>query len=539
VRAAGPAGSLPSRRLPLTGGRFRARARRTLAVRNSPTVSSDTTAMSTPRPRSVARLAAASLLTIACQAPDEASETLDQGLGAHERVPGLVMGLRHNLTQADGSTVMPSGTGDAVGPIRGGDLGAPNHRGYEWWVVPDRADADPAALRLPPGVVVALKHNVNQRFAGITAFGRDPVSGPASFPGFVRQAGGDLTADRGSGYFWYESTGDGFTDWDSTANLPSMTVVGLKHVLNQPHKSFVWNGLHFDAGKDGPAPEGFVRRCGGDIERGTLRNGFCWYERAGGEPGYTGASIPSLEINLGRPIFVPPGSEGDADGDGLDDTLENLMALVSAPVFRFDSDEEDRRPNEPVTLFRVFPNPTEPGQLKIRWVFLYANDGGYGPWPAYCPFDSHPGDNDTATWDLGPTSEDGSSWQITRVRLGLNINNAAMSWPGSSRLEVRGRAHPVIYMSAGKHHEYFTRDNDENDSFYSGSGCNDRVNGQGPELPANLRFADRFTNVGEPNGRLIDGLGDIDPAFARESAWGTNPFLGPDASANHRQFTQP
>ena len=132
-------------------------------------------------------------------------------------VPGLVMGLQHNLNQAPAGTVMFSALSTQATHRDGGDIGAPLHRGYEWWSLPDNG-GNPASVRLPPGVVVALKHNANQSGESITSFGHDPVTG-GDFTNFRRVVGGDWGASSGVGYFWYESTGAGFTDWGTIGDL--------------------------------------------------------------------------------------------------------------------------------------------------------------------------------------------------------------------------------------------------------------------------------------------------------------------------------
>jgi hypothetical protein len=291
-----------------------------------------------------------------------------------------VLGLRHNLNQDDPPRVMASAGFGAAIPLEGGDRGAPNHRGYEWMMVPDRPGADPLAVPLPAGVVVALKHNANQAGQSITAFGRDPVTGPASFPGFTRQVGGDRGAPSGVGYFWYESTGAGFTG--SPSELPNFTVVGLKHTVNQASKTFVWDGVTFDAGNpNGPTPSGFVRQCGGDLgsKAGT---GFCWFEQQSS----AAADLVSLSpprVALERSLFVDPGSAADGDGDGLDDSLETSIADATSPFLRFDSSEHARRPDEPLTLYRIFRNPARrdddiPGIL-VRWMFLFTTTAAMAP----------------------------------------------------------------------------------------------------------------------------------------------------------------
>jgi hypothetical protein len=125
--------------------------------------------------------------------------------------------------------------------MNGGDLGAPRHRGYQWWMVDDAPDRTPL-LTLPPGIVFGLKHSVNQATADITVFGRDPCAGPSSVPGLQRQLGGDLGTPSGQGFCWYESSESGQVDWNLIDLLPRWTVVGLKHSISQRNKKLVWHG---------------------------------------------------------------------------------------------------------------------------------------------------------------------------------------------------------------------------------------------------------------------------------------------------------
>ncbi len=195
-------------------------------------------------------------------------------------VPALVMGLRHSRNQL--SFFRGTTRGD-VSFFHGGDLGAPAGVGYNWYAVRDQPNANPGTWRLPPGVVLALKHWPNQANSGITAFGYDPYTGPAALEGFVKYCGGDLGAAAGQGYCWYESTGAGFSDWGRVdALLPRWTVVGLKHSSNQAGKRLYWNGTYFDPANANQAPPpGFARTCGGDLGA-PAGVGYCWYEKLTG-----------------------------------------------------------------------------------------------------------------------------------------------------------------------------------------------------------------------------------------------------------------
>jgi hypothetical protein len=212
-------------------------------------------------------------------------------------------------------------------------------------------------------------------------------------------------------------------------------------------------------------------------------------------------------------------------------SLENVLADTFRPYYIFDDAEGARftfnadfgaeigvLTSEPVTLFQVRPKirlsgaPSEVYRLKIRWLFLFRNDGGYGP-GSYCDgFDSHSGDNSPGTYYL-ESNDGGVAWMITSAALGDDLN---LAWPyrlnssdrgRGSRLEVYDLTHPIVYMSAGKRHIYFTKDWDERqDSFYSDvpllEDCNDDVNGLGDREFADLRqfryWGRPYNNVGEP-----------------------------------------
>jgi len=415
-------------------------------------------------------------------------------------IPGAVLGLRHNLNQeVENGNYLVFFSAPASAPVQrmdGGDLGAPLHRGYEWWMVQDSPESNPASHKLPPGIVLGLKHSFNQASAGITVFGYDPVSGPNSLPGysFKKDVGGDLGASSGQGYYWYESTGEGFSDWSLADRLPMWTVLGLKHSRNQKDKKVTWKGKVYDPANPNVAPpQGFERRSGGD-RNGSSGEGYYWYEKV------TGPEVvvkPTLQVKLARSLFLEQTDDPnkDEDQDGLIDGLENKLADTFRPYLIFDDAEKARvKPYEPIILFQVrkmgiggiTSGGTRITRIGIKWVFLFKEDGGYGP-DSYCG-DAHGGDNDDAFYEF-ESRDDGVTWILIGVGLssrGVNTigypNFSGPEWPKKSRLEIYDLTHPIVYMSAHKHHEYFTRDNDHDDSLYSGVGCNDDVNGLGDRI---------------------------------------------------------
>jgi hypothetical protein len=443
-------------------------------------------------------------------------------------IPGLVLGLRHNVNQQrDGvafSAMLSAPVGAPALRFHGGDLGSWTHAGYDWWMIQDDPAAPASRWALPPGIVFALRHSLNQPPGIIAVRGVDSVTGPTrhfALP-LARQHGGDLGpgGSAGDGYYWYESTGDGFSDWNKIDELlPRYTVLGLKHAANQVGKTFTWQGQLYDpANPSIPPPPGFERRAGGDFRQVPFegrdsgydpamrrQDGYYWYEKV------TGPEIvmaPLLRVQLSRSLFESPTDDpsSDRDRDGLIDDLENVLADAVRPYLIFDSNEAARvgERHEPVTLFTVSPyrgtgpaNATkEPTSIRITWLFLFQNDGGYGP-ASWCRKD-HKGDNDNAYYEL--ESQDGTTgkvWRIRRVVLApLTLppgrESEAFRWPDTSRMDVYQVIHPVIYMSSHKHHEYFTRDWDESDSYYGerwvAQTCNDNVDGQGFRCLADIQM---------------------------------------------------
>ncbi len=241
---------------------------------------------------------------------------------------------------------------------------------------------------------------------------------------------------------------------------------------------------------------------------------------------FVGAGEPTVFTDLPVSIY-----EEDYDHDGLTDLKEYYLAEQFKPAFVFDSDEGNRRPNEPVVLFQVRPEGCmgsqcpKPLRAWIKYVLLFAEDGGYGP-SSDC-FDEHNGDNQAV--DIKIESADGQTWSLVQI---FNSHEDFV-WPGYSVefwYDQLGRQdHPVIYLSAHKHHQYFDTSNDEKDSVYSDWGCNDDVNGKGIRMFANiLSPGNRPNNVGEPEAhdpaRFVSELTAY--GYPGENAWSDKPFKG-------------
>lgn len=228
------------------------------------------------------------------------------------------------------------------------------------------------------------------------------------------------------------------------------------------------------------------------------------------------------EVRLYQTIYVERSNYGqliqaDKDRDGLKDNLEARLANQFKPYLQFDKDENARRIHEPYVLFQVTPEGCAgegcPGHvyITIRWVFLFIKDGGYGPGTGFCKgTDSHPGDNDIATFLLKSVDR-GRTWTLMKVELG----RSTIVWPQYSGQVTEGAAawieqllanHPVIYMSTGKHHMFLHR-GDWGDSPYSDvpvlDNCADDNDGDGVLVIPDLRSVglpnNQYNNVGEHN----------------------------------------
>ncbi len=507
-----------------------------------------------------------------------AASTTDKPNGTPLTPPGLVVALRHNLHQEKEQgryEAMFSASEKApVERMYGGDSGAPPQRGYEWWAVkPTAGKPGREAVILPPGLVFSLRHSRVQDTWGSRVW-RTPVRRifdvelgktaelvETPYGSLRWQFGGDMGSQEKEGFSWYESTGNGFSSWQLVDQLPKWTVIGLKHSRNQPKKRLQWNGAVYDpADPSSTPPLGFRRVFGGD-HGGGRGEGFYWYEKI------TGPELikkPRLETVLERSVFTTRNDpiSLDQDRDGLVDELENRLASAFRPYLIFDDAEGSRLEHEPVTLFQVRSlTPGEYGPRKswvwkpipeprigtsllgIKWVFLFKEDSGYGArsdW--HCVNrNAHQGDNDDALFVL-ESKNDGTSWRL--IFLGLSSRGVDRVlgypifpskhpiWPFKSRLEVYNLMHPVIHMSAGKHHQHLTRDLDGEDSPYGGvpilDDCDDDVNSLGDRFLADITSLEPpgHNNVGEHGKPLSD---DLSRFYPDRSAWGPEPFyeVGP------------
>lgn len=271
-------------------------------------------------------------------------------------------------------------------------------------------------------------------------------------------------------------------------------------------------------------------------------------------PASANVSIVSSEtrkITLSRPAlaFGEDTLAIDKDRDGVVDRAENEIANAFRPYLVFDSAEQHRQDDMPLVLFQVIPKSSVPGaqKLRLRYALVFRGDT-YGPDAGYgCDWGSgsHNGDIETMTFEV---TGDGAAqtWTLTKVEVAPW--RPGPSWPGTN-LEIRGKTHPVVYLSASKHHQYLDTSRDHDDSIYSDppwpfDECNDDVNGRGAVVLADLQSlghgnAYGFNNVGE----IADHddtyfVSDLSPFFSDHEVWSgkklydvgpiSKVFYGPD-----------
>lgn len=244
---------------------------------------------------------------------------------------------------------------------------------------------------------------------------------------------------------------------------------------------------------------------------------------------------------LKETIFAYPfNREMDRDNDFLKDHFEGKVAAHFRPYLVFDSGEDHTRPWEPVTLIQVRPvgciGPDCPDEwkIKIKYVFLWAFDGGYGE-SSSCKND-HNGDNDSISLFIH-SKDQGRTW-ILKNSGDVNIGDEAyisifpdVLWPNAQN---GGIEFPYIFLSSHKHHLYTNSWNDGHDSIYSDWGCNDDVNGNGAHYYACVHpdcldpaYIDVFNNVGEPEAHDPKYfIGSLDRWYKGEHAWSSKEFNG-------------
>lgn len=217
----------------------------------------------------------------------------------------------------------------------------------------------------------------------------------------------------------------------------------------------------------------------------------------------------------------------DRDGDCIRDAAEHEIARWFRPVFLFDTRENARRAMEPVVLYQTHPLGRAngcgavPDRVEVTYAYLFRDDGGYAT-STLCG-DRHAGDDQYLRVVLD-VSERGR-----RVTL-RSVWNWGFRFPDVP-MRVQDREHPMIFLSAGKHHPFFDSRASGRSSPYSSWGCADGVDGRGAMIVPTLEAegAPRWRlNVGESGAHPGDAFVDaLDPlGFAGERAWSADPFCG-------------
>jgi len=232
---------------------------------------------------------------------------------------------------------------------------------------------------------------------------------------------------------------------------------------------------------------------------------------------FLNASLVALCLSPSRTWAEDP----DQDRDGISDLYEHELAEVLAPVFVFDSRENSRAPDEPLTLYQVHPLPaghsSDPKVLSVvlTYAYLFRWDGGY-PLSLFCD-DEHAGDNERLRLRVDIHEEDPMH---PRVR-GLSWRG---EWIGPPLVQLEAGGHPRIYLSAGKHHPSPRIWFEPSVSPFSAWQCRDGNNGFGDEVPAVVTRQGLRLNVGERAHPLITDLTAL--GIPDEDAWGSQPFCG-------------
>jgi hypothetical protein len=219
-------------------------------------------------------------------------------------------------------------------------------------------------------------------------------------------------------------------------------------------------------------------------------------------------------------VFTDEGiPEEDRDHDGFTDATENALADEFRPYFIFDAEESDRRPSEPVVIFQAQCLAGGPSctHAQIKYYYLFQRDGGWQSCSPWCG-NAHNGDN--------------QSQDIEVYKHLAEKSNPYTYWWSNWGGEVYQWTHPVLYLSAGKHHNYYSTDrNHELDG-----ACCDDVAGDGDQVFPSLLTGNVYNNVGERRYHLIDALDFL--GFPGECAWCDKPFRGglPDDHGDSTAF---
>ena len=232
------------------------------------------------------------------------------------------------------------------------------------------------------------------------------------------------------------------------------------------------------------------------------------------------ALIASL-LMVGTQAVLVMASELDRDQDGISDSYEHELAQALSPTWVFDSRENSREPDEPLTLYQVHPYRRESGEdakilsVLLTYAYLFRWDGGY-PLSYLCG-DAHVGDNQDLK--IRVDIDQGSPGR-PRVR-GMRLSS---DWIGPPLLQLEDESHPRIYLSAGKHHPSPRIWFEPSYSPFSAWQCRDVNDGLGDEVRAQVERGGMRLNVGESGHPLITDLTGL--GYPNEDAWGPLPFCG-------------
>jgi hypothetical protein len=249
-------------------------------------------------------------------------------------------------------------------------------------------------------------------------------------------------------------------------------------------------------------------------------------------------------ISLPASIFLPAPSD-DLDHDGLHDGLEDLLAFAVRPYLVFDSRENALLSWEPVTLFQVRPigcaGPRSrcggaPAKIEVVFLNLWQHDGGYAD-SFFCS-DRHHGDNQVVGPIILESADDGHTFRI------VSITNWDFVWPThSGAIRLLDGTHVSVYMSAGKHHQFFDTFENEKPSRYSNWGCTDAVDGKGRAVLSRVVSPGAtpvWNNVGEPEshpaGAFVFDLGSR--GYPGENAWDEKQFCGGVGCEKHQETSK-
>ncbi|PWB68892.1 MAG: hypothetical protein C3F15_15785 [Holophagae bacterium] len=202
-----------------------------------------------------------------------------------------------------------------------------------------------------------------------------------------------------------------------------------------------------------------------------------------------------------------PWPERDDDHDGFKNGEEDALAAQFRPYFIFDAEESDRRQGEPVVIYQVqcVGRAEWCTTAHIRYYFLFREDGGWQSCSPWCN-NAHNGDN--------------QAFDIDVLRHAAEPDDPYTYWYmvwGADRFQY---THPILYLAAGKHHNYLSTSWNHVDD----GGCCDDVAGDGDQIFPDVVTDGRYHNVGERNAPLIDDLGFL--GYPGECAWCGKAFRG-------------